>query len=59
MAQDGGTRSGMFHGEIWFAAEEVRARLRHAVVCPDVAGRTEEMIAQSKHVRADSLATVD
>ena len=29
----------------WIAAEEVRAGLRHAVVCPNVTGRTKERIA--------------
>ena len=31
----------------------------HAVVCPNVTGRTEERIAQSKRARAGSLAIVD
>ena len=43
----------------WNAAEEVRAGLRHAVVCPNVTGRTKERIAQSKRARAGSLAFVD
>ena len=43
----------------WIAAEEARAGLRYAVVCPDVTGRTKERIAQSKRARADSLALVD
>ena len=34
----------------WIAAEKTRARLRHAVVCPNVKGRTKERIAQSKRV---------
>ena len=29
----------------WIAAEEVRAGLRHAVVCPNVTGRTKKKIA--------------
>ena len=41
------------------AAEKARAELRHAVVCPNVTGRTKERIAQSKRVRAGSLALVD
>ena len=41
------------------AAEEARAGLRHAVVCPNVTGRTKKRIAQSKRVRAGSLALVD
>ena len=32
----------------WIAAEKNKARLRYAVVCPNVTGRTEERIAQSK-----------
>ena len=43
----------------WVVAEKVGAGLRHAVVCPNVTGRTKERIAQSKRVRADSLAIVD
>ena len=31
----------------WIAAEKARAGLRHAVVCPNVTGRTKERIAQS------------
>ena len=41
------------------AAEKARAGLRHAVVCPNVTGRTKERIAQSKRARAGSLALVD
>ena len=43
----------------WIAAEKARVGLRHKVVCPNVAGRTKEMISQSKRVRAGSLAFVD
>ena len=43
----------------WIAADEARAGLRHAVVCPNVTGRTKERIAQSKRARAGSLALVD
>ena len=43
----------------WIDAEETRARLRHAVVCLNVTGRTKERIAQSKRARAGSLALVD
>ena len=32
----------------WIAGEEAGAGLRHAVVCPNVTGRTKERIAQSK-----------
>ena len=44
---------------IWIAAGKTKAGLRHAVVCPNVTGRTKERIAQSKRVRAGSLALVD
>ena len=40
-------------------AYKPRAGLRHAVVCPNVTGRTKERIAQSKRARAGSLALVD
>ena len=43
----------------WIAAEKARAGLRHAVVCPNVTGRTKDRIAQSKRARAGSLAIVD
>ena len=40
-------------------AEKARAGLRHEAVCPNVTKRTNERIAQSKHVCAGLLATVD
>ena len=43
----------------WIAAEKASVRLRHAVVCPNVTGRTNERVAQSKRVRAGSLVIVD
>ena len=43
----------------WIAAKKVRAGLRHAVVCPNVTGRTKDRIAQSKQTRAGSLTIVD
>ena len=43
----------------WIAAEKARAELRHAVVCPNVTGRTKERIPQSKRALAVSLAIVD
>ena len=43
----------------WIVAEKARAGLRHAVVCPNVTGRTKDRIAQSKRARADSLVLVD
>ena len=36
----------------WVATEEARAGLRHAVVCPNLMGRTKERIVQSKRARA-------
>ena len=59
MTQDGGTRGVERFMAEWIAAEKARARLRHAVACPDVTGRTKERIAQRKRARAGSLATVD
>ena len=41
-----------------FAAERVRARLRHVVVCRNGKGRPKEKIAQNKRARADSFAIV-
>ena len=43
----------------WIPAEKAKAGLRHAVVCPNVMGRTKEGIAQNMRVRAGSLALVD
>ena len=43
----------------WIVAKKAEARLRHAVVCPNVTGRTKERIAQSKRARAGSFALVD
>ena len=40
----------------WIVAGKTKAGLRHAVVCPNVTGRTKERIAQSKRARAGSLA---
>ena len=59
MAQDGGTRGEKFHGEMDRCRESQRAGLRHAVVCPNVTGRTKERIAQSKRARSGSPAIVD
>ena len=42
----------------WIVAEKTKAELRHAVVCPNVTGRTKERIAQNKQARAGSLALV-
>ena len=43
----------------WIAAAKARVELRHAVVCPNVTGRTKEWIAQSKRTRDSSVAIVD
>ena len=43
----------------WITTEKARAGLRHAVVYPNVTGRTKERIAQSKWARACLLAIVD
>ena len=40
----------------WIVAVKAKAGLRHAVVCPNVTGRTKERIAQSNRARAGSLA---
>ena len=64
-AQDGGewrrtAEQGAEHSMAnWIVAEKNKARLRHAVVWPNVTGRTKEMIAQSKRARAGSFALVD
>ena len=41
------------------AEEKARAGLWHAVASPNVTGRTEEKMAQSKRARAGSLAIVN
>ena len=43
----------------WTVAEKAKAGLQHAVVCPNVTGRTKKRIVQSKRARASSLALVD
>ena len=43
----------------WIVAEKTKARLRHAVVCRNMTGRTKKRVAQSKRARAGSLALVD
>ena len=43
----------------WIVAEKNKAGLRRAVACPNVMGRTEARIVQSKQARAGSLALVD
>ena len=34
----------------WIAVEKARAELRHGVVCPNVTGKTNERIGQSKRL---------
>ena len=58
MAQNGRTRGGTSYRKM-DRRRKTKAGLRHAVVCPDVTGRTKERIAQSKRARASSLALVD
>ena len=43
----------------WITTERVRSGLRHAVICPNVTGRTKEKINQSKRARAGSLVIGD
>ena len=43
----------------WIVAGKIKAGLRHAVVCPNVTGRTKKRIAESKRARAGLLALVD
>ena len=43
----------------WIAAKKARAGLRHAVVWPNVTGRTKKRISKSKSARAGSLVIVD
>ena len=43
----------------WFATERARAALRHAVVSPNVTGRTKERVAQSKRASNGLLVTID
>ena len=40
-------------------AAEKAAGLHHAVICPNVTGRTKKRISHSKRARAGSLAIVD
>jgi len=48
-----------FFTKNWIAADGARAALRHAVVSPNVTGRTRERVAQSKRARTGLLATID
>ena len=43
----------------WIVVEIAKAALRHAVICPNVTGRTKERVAQSKRARTGLLAAVD
>ena len=58
MAQNGGKGAEHFLAKL-NAAEKARAGLRHAVVCPNVTGKSKKRIVQSKRARAGSLALVD
>ena len=59
MAQDGGTRGGTFHGEMDRCRESQGWTTACSGICPNVAGRAKERIAQSKRARAGSLVIVD
>ena len=56
---DGRTTGVEYFMAKWIAAEKNKAGLRHAVVCPNVTGRTKERMAQSKRAHAGSLALVN
>ena len=43
----------------WIAIKKAGTGLQHAVVCPNVTGKTKDRIARSKRARAGSLALVD
>ena len=43
----------------WFVADGARTALRHAVVPPNVTGKTKERVAQSKRACTDLLDTID
>ena len=43
----------------WIVADKTKTGLQHAVVRPNVTGRTKNRIAQCKRARAGSLALVD
>ena len=43
----------------WIVAEKAKAGLQHAVVCPNVTGRTKKRIVQNKRARAGSLTLAD
>ena len=58
MAKNGRIRGRTFHDRM-DRAEKNKVELRHAVVCPNVTGRTKARISQSKRARAGSLALVD
>ena len=60
MAQNGRTRGGAFHGEIGRSLQR-KPRPDYGIqwVCPNVTGRTNERLVQSKRARAGSFALVD
>ena len=41
----------------WIVAEKIRIGLRHAALYPNVTGKTEKRIAQTKRARVESLST--
>ena len=52
-------RNSIYFMAKWIPAEKIRAGLRHAVVCPNVTGRTKKRIAQSKRAHTGSLTLVN
>ena len=58
MVQNSKQRGGILHEEL-IAADGARGALRHAVVSPNVTGRTKERVAQSKRARTGLVATID
>ena len=40
----------------WIVIEKTKSGLQHAVVCPNVTGRTKKRITQSRRAHAGSLA---
>ena len=59
MVQDGETRGGTFNGEMDRCRESQDWTTVCSVVCPNVTGRTNDRITQSKRDRVGSLVIVD
>ena len=55
MAQEGGTKSAERSMAELITAEKARAGLRHAVVCPNMTGRTKERMAHRGFVLVRSI----